>query len=314
MLKASTVRIFNMQLRFFFFLAILSVPALQAQPLVDYSVNISLNPDERNLFIKQKVRLDSNESTKDTLYFNDWNNAYSSAKTPLAKRFAEEFDRRFYLAPKNRLGYTSISSITLNKKDLQWFRPKNHHDIIGVVLPEKRSNTPAITLEFRYRLHLPDARFSGYGFNDNDEAFQLSDWLITYTRSTGDWVSNLNIDDAQLAPAHYILKMTLPEGFQAVSDLPQRKDSLWEGDLLECPEFQIAKSIDFFVTALPMEPLCSLILITTSNNGRNPKTNLNESINFSNLNSLSKEVHTFLLRNATITKDLFMDSINYPIH
>ena len=246
MLKANTVRIFNMQLRFFSFLAILSVLALQAQPLVDYSVNISLNPDERNIFIQQKVRLASTESTKDTLYFNDWNNAYSSAKTPLAKRFAEEFDRRFYLAPKNRLGYTSISSIILEKKDLQWFRPKNHPDIIGVVLPEERSNTPTITLEFRYRLHLPDARFTGYGFNDNDKAFQLSDWLITYTGTTGDWISNLNIDDAQLAPAHYILKMTLPEGFQAVSDLPQRNDTLWEGDLLECPEFQIAKSIDFF--------------------------------------------------------------------
>ncbi|MGB0256940.1 MAG: hypothetical protein ACPF9N_06915, partial [Flavobacteriaceae bacterium] len=82
-----------------------------SQAEVSYSIDVTLNPENKQILVKQKVHIEPHLLLSDTLYFNDWNHAYSSSKTPLANRFAEEFDRRFYLSTKNRLGATSIFEI-----------------------------------------------------------------------------------------------------------------------------------------------------------------------------------------------------------
>ena len=64
-----------------------------------------------------------------TLYLNDWSHAYSSSKSPLAQRFAEEYDRRFYLGSKAKRGETSELKIFINNKEINWFRQKNQLDI-----------------------------------------------------------------------------------------------------------------------------------------------------------------------------------------
>ncbi len=99
-----------MQRVLFLFLSLL-VNLLHAQQAVTYEVDAEVIAEERKIKIKQQVHLEAGAIVNDTLYFNDWNHAYSSSKTPLALWFIEEFDRSFYLAPKNRLGQTVIQSI-----------------------------------------------------------------------------------------------------------------------------------------------------------------------------------------------------------
>lgn len=79
-----------------------------------------------------------NQSNKglSTLYFNDWNHAYSNKNTALAKRFAEEFNRSLHLAKDRERGKTTIKTIVDdNYAGLDWKR-KGNTDIISVTLNE----------------------------------------------------------------------------------------------------------------------------------------------------------------------------------
>ena len=88
---------------------------------VDIDYNIKAKFDEKNgqIDIDQIIYFkNTTENIIDTIYMNDWSNSFSNSKTPLAKRFGEEYDRSFYLSSKNKLGYTLIEYI---KKDNIYF-------------------------------------------------------------------------------------------------------------------------------------------------------------------------------------------------
>lgn len=238
--------------RIFLYFLTLCFFVSKAQEPVSYSLSVALSVEKKEVSVVQKIRLDRAVIKSDTLYFNDWNHAYSSAKTPLAKRFAEEFDRSFYLSGKNRLGLTKIEEIRFNNSPLIWFRCQEHPDIIGIVLPESWRGD-VLPLNLSYTLTLPDARFTGYGFKENDQSFSLSDWMLTYIgpiESRKDFVSNLNLDDAKLLPAQYTLRMIPPPSYQVVSDLARRSDSLWEGRMIGSPKFRIQNKNNFFAHLL----------------------------------------------------------------
>ena len=242
-----------MNLRTGYLFLVLGCSKLIAQTSVTYSINLAVDFDNKQLFVKQKTHIDTSSITADTLYFNDWNNAYSSSKTPLANRFAEEFDRRFYLSPKNKLGATTILKIETKKKSLEWFRPKGHPDQIAVLVPPPVKKE-GVDLYFEYQIQLPDARFSGYGYDESKQSLNLSDWLISYTgpnTNPNKLVSNLNLEDARLHKAAYKIQVDLKENAQVVSNLQRLNETTWAGESTYSPYFNINKSNDFFLHKLP---------------------------------------------------------------
>ena len=255
-LKGNIDRISKMRFHYFSLL-FFSFFVNFAQETVVYSINLAIKPESKVIEVDQKVSIHKELIKSDTIYFNDWNHAYSSTKTPLAKRFAEEFNRSFYLSSKNRLGHTTINAIRTGAIKLSWFRPADHPDIIGVILPDslKKSN---ISLNFSYSLQLPDAKFSGYGYKDSDASFSLTDWLVTFVggiNSKADLVSNLNLDDCKIEAAFYSISMASLPNYQIASNLPQIKEYVWGGKLIEGPKFRINKSNKFFAHQLNEETL-----------------------------------------------------------
>jgi len=139
-----------------------------------------------------------NQSDKglSTLYFNDWNHAYSNKKTALAKRFGEEFNRSLHLAKDRERGKTTIKSIVdHNYTGLDWKREGNV-DIIRVNLNEILKPGESIQLFFTYTIRLPEAKFTGYGHNDN-LGYNLKDWYFTPAVFDDGWklYNNINLDD-----------------------------------------------------------------------------------------------------------------------
>jgi|SaaInlStandDraft_1057018.scaffolds.fasta_scaffold00355_15 hypothetical protein len=237
-----------MELRPLIFCFLFSISMGWSQSGVSYNIDAALNIEKKQVVVNQKVHIEPHSLVNDTLYFNDWNHAYSSSKTPLANRFAEEFDRRFYLAAKNRLGATRIFEIKANDNTLRWFRPKGHPDQLGLIIPTEALEK-GIDLLMRYQLTLPDARFSGYGFNENEASFQLREWLLTYTgpeTESNSLISNLNLDDQQHLPAQYRITLQVPSNYQVVSALPRQNNSLWSGRSIDCPSFWLNTKEDFF--------------------------------------------------------------------
>ena len=193
---------------------------------ISYEIDAVIERTGRNIIIRQTISLKNlPPEMGDTLYFTDWSNAYSTTKSPLAQRFVEEYDRSFFLTNKSKLGSTSISSITVNELETRWERLENQCDIIKVVGDFQKNATDSIVISLDYKLILPDAKFTGYGYNLTNEAL-LRNWYITlspiYNKKWRNY-SNLNLNDNSIQAAEYKLKIKAPNGITVQSNLKKNK-------------------------------------------------------------------------------------------
>ena len=94
-----------------------SINASRSQQAPDYNIKASLDPVENKIHVVQKIRYTHLKDfpTKE-IYLNDWNHAYSSTESQLAKRLVEEYNRSFHLSKKSKRGATIIESLRVNGK------------------------------------------------------------------------------------------------------------------------------------------------------------------------------------------------------
>lgn len=168
-----------------------------------------------------------NQSDKglSTLYFNDWNHAYSNKNTALAKRFGEEFNRSLHLAKDRERGYTTIKTIVDNNYvGLDWKREGNS-DFITVNLNEVLKPNESIQLFFTYTIKLPSAKFTGYGHRD-DGGYHLKDWYFSPAVFDGEWhlYNNINLNDIYTDVTNTRINFTFPENLFLISNY--RKSSV----------------------------------------------------------------------------------------
>ncbi len=75
--------------------------------------------DNKQIKISQTIQYqNTTQDVLQTIYLNDWNNSYSTKKTPLAVRMADEYRNDFHLAKSTERGFSVITSIKQNGKDL----------------------------------------------------------------------------------------------------------------------------------------------------------------------------------------------------
>ena len=176
----------------------LSFNAVWAQQVPNYNIKARLDPVENKIHVVQKIRYThiKDFSTKE-IYLNDWNNAYSSTESPLAKRLVEEYNRSFYLSKKSKRGATLIKSLEVNGTANKWERLENHIDIIKVTLEEKITKGTVVKLKISYILQLPDAKFTGYGITDDITYFLENIFLSIAWLKSKEWapISHLDLED-----------------------------------------------------------------------------------------------------------------------
>ena len=138
-----------------------------------------LNDDTKEIEIRQNFTyVNKSDEGLSTLYFNDWNHAYSNKNTALAKRFSERFKRSLHLAKDKERGYTDLTSIVDQEyAGLDWERVGNR-DIIRIQLNRILQPGESVKLFFTYTVKLPNTKFTAHGFNPNGE-YHLKDWYLT---------------------------------------------------------------------------------------------------------------------------------------
>ncbi|MBQ0737770.1 metalloprotease [Aquimarina celericrescens] len=186
------------------------------------NVKASLDDKKRLIDIQQEIVYQN--TSKDTLqeiYLSDWANSFSSKTTPLAKRFAEEFSRKFHYAPDYERGGTIIRNLqNLQKKDLAWKRPEGFPDIIQIPLKENLLPGEAYTLQLNYQVKLPNDKFTRYGYSD--QKFKLKYWMLVpsvYTDKGWEIYSNKNLNDLFSPLVDVEIEFTHPKTYQLVSPL-----------------------------------------------------------------------------------------------
>ena len=195
------------------------------------NVSAILKDSTKVISIKQNFRYFNNsQDTLNTLYFNDWNNAYSSNTTALSKRFGEDFDRRLHLAKPHERGFTKITYIKDSANaNISWDRTV-HADILKIELKKPLPPNQTVELNFRYLLRLPEAKFTGYGHR-NDGGYYLKDWYLTPAVYDGEWhlYPNKGLEDLYTEVMDTRIDLTFPPNlyfasnfrYQNVSTFPQ---------------------------------------------------------------------------------------------
>lgn len=191
--------------------------------------------DEKDKKINVVQELTFFNQTNDTLQsivLNDWMNAYGDKNSDIGKRFADEFERAFHLAKEKDRGRTENITIINNEKSfLTWKRDENTADIIEIQLKEKLSPGEKIKLHLTYSVKIPNARFTKFGFTD-DEKVYLKNWFLTPSRyENGSFVryNNHNIDDIANALSDYDLEIRLPKNLEVFTDLNKVSETVFTG-------------------------------------------------------------------------------------
>jgi len=192
-----------------------------AQLTTKYAVDAELEIENKLIRINQKLSIKNiDHHDLDTLFFNDWTHSYSNSNTPLAQKFAEEFDRSFYISSKKSRGRTKINSIFLNNEPIEWDRLNNQDDILYTILPNRLKSFDSISFNINYEVTIPDKQFTGYGFNKN--FIYLKDFIISLSPfNYGKWIiqSNLNLNDNSLNKSEYFFRWKYPKNFHLLSSM-----------------------------------------------------------------------------------------------
>ncbi|MGZ9736413.1 aminopeptidase [Flavobacterium sp. GNP002] len=189
-----------------------------------------LNTENKTLKIQQQITF-SNQSndTLTSIILNDWNNAFSTKNTPLAKRFSDEFFRGFHLAKEEERGSTkNVSILDANKMVLSWERPYKNPDLIEVKLAENLLPNQKIIVYITYITKIPSDKFTKYGYN-NTGIINLKNWFLTparYENHNFIRYSNTNLDDIANAYSSFEIDLKIPKNFEAISDLISSKSTI----------------------------------------------------------------------------------------
>ncbi|MCF7559991.1 metalloprotease [Sabulilitoribacter multivorans] len=201
-------------------------------PFVSLSQNkidIKANFDITNKKIKISQTIHYQNTSQDelqTIYLNDWANSYSTKKTPLAIRIADEYINDFHLAKNEDRGYSVITSIKQNNEDLAFSPLKNQTDVLQVELKNPLKPNDSYTIHLEYIVQVPNAKFTSYGITDNGD-LNLRYWYITPAVYDGEWqyYSNKNLDDLYIPKADINLEIGYPNGYALTSELDVSKTS-----------------------------------------------------------------------------------------
>jgi hypothetical protein len=158
--------------------------------------------------------------TLKTIYLNDWNNSYSTKKTPLAKRIADEYKNDFHLAKNEDRGFSVVTSIKQNDAVLSFSPLKNQMDVLKVNLVKPAYPNDIYAIKLEYRVQIPNSKFTSYGITDTGD-LNLRYWYFTPAVYDGKWhyYSNKDLDDLYSPKADISLELEYPKGYTITSEL-----------------------------------------------------------------------------------------------
>mgnify|MGYP000577904294 CR=1 FL=1 len=177
--------------------------------------------DARKIKISQTIEyFNTSNDELSTIYLNDWNNSYSTKSTPLANRLADEYNNKFHLAKNEDRGYSVITALKQNTKELEFKHLKNQIDVIEVKLNEPVKPNSSYSIQLEYSVKIPSDKFTSYGITPNGD-FNLRYWYITPAVYNGNWqyFSNKNLDDLFIPKADVSLKIEYPKAYKITSEL-----------------------------------------------------------------------------------------------
>ena len=196
-----------------------------------HKINAVLLDSTKTIQIEHEMTIfNESKDTITSIFLSDWNNAYASKKTALAKRFGEEFKKSLHLASKKERGYTRIYSITDKFQNyVEWSRLKQG-DLLRVKLNFAINPYQSYTLKLLYTVTLPDSKFTEYGIKKNGN-YNLRYWyILPAVKKNRKWnlYSNTDLDDQYVYASDYEINFEFPKKFRLSTDLDTISNTVGE--------------------------------------------------------------------------------------
>ncbi|GGE39331.1 metalloprotease [Psychroflexus planctonicus] len=188
--------------------------------------DVSMNEALRGFDIQQEINFKN--TSKDTLYslwLYDWVNAFSDKRSPLGKRYAQEYTRKFHFASAEDRGGTNLDYISNQNENLAWKRPKKQVDLIEVKLKNALLPGEEIQLNLAYAISIPLDKFTGFGYNNGN--FKMKYWLIQPAVYQNEWwkYSDLELFDLPQQKIDYQIELSLPKKYAVATALEKKEIS-----------------------------------------------------------------------------------------
>lgn len=220
------------------------------------TINAKIDPEKGAVKVNQIVTF-TNHTNKalNSLYFYDWNHAYSDNSTLLSKKLSEEFNFKFERSRSNEKGKTSIHQILSNQKLLKWHRLKKQIDIIVVDLIQQLLPGDSQDILISYTLQLPSSNFTGYGIDSNQNISFRSGFLQFANQSIdGQWYldSNYGFHDMSASHSTSTFSICFPKNYTIIpSAKGDYNDGCWRmsSELKHNFNFYLKKENDYRVIA-----------------------------------------------------------------
>ncbi len=186
----------------------------------EISIDAELKPETKSIQISQQIVFENSSNIAwQEVYLNDWGNSFSSKTTPLAKRFAENYNSSFHFEKKEDRGKTDLHSITDNANNpIVWDRDKVA-DIIKIIPKTPIMPGEKFTVNLMYTVKLPSTKFTRFGVTGNNN-YKLKYWYISPAVFDDGWqtYSNKNTDDLFLTPSSFSIDFKIPQEYTLTSD------------------------------------------------------------------------------------------------
>ncbi len=186
----------------------------------EISIDAELKPETKSIQISQQIVFENSSNIAwQEVYLNDWANSFSSKTTPLAKRFAENYNSSFHFEKKEDRGKTDLHSITDNANNtIVWDRDKVA-DIIKIIPQTPIMPGEKFTVNLMYTVKLPSTKFTRFGVTGNNN-YKLKYWYISPAVFDNGWqtYSNKNTDDLFLTPSSFSIDFKIPQEYTLTSD------------------------------------------------------------------------------------------------
>lgn len=179
----------------------------------------------KTIEVKQSIQF-QNTSNNDLLEIDlqDWNFALSTKNSAIANKFSDEYNRSFHLSSKKERSNTEIGSINDNFTDnLDYYRDKNHCDIIHLKLKTPLKPNEIRTFNLFYTLTLPDSKFTRFGWYNQNKIYLKNCFINLCSFNDGIFLnqSESNLDDITTNLSDISISLYYEQPYYVTSDLDE---------------------------------------------------------------------------------------------
>jgi len=194
------------------------------QQTVDHNLHVSLNDTDHELDAEIWTTYTNNSDDKlEYLWYHVWPNAYSSAKSALAKQQMRGGNLFLFYAMAKDLGGIDGLDFKVNGEPAEWEFHAEHPDIVKVHLREPLKPGETIELHTPFKVRIPSGKISRLGHIG--QSYQITQWYpkpAVYDRDGWHEMPYLNQGEFYSEFGTFDVTITLPANYTigATGDMP----------------------------------------------------------------------------------------------